>query len=579
MVKNLKFSKISVIIPAYYEKEFSLRDFVEGLDRYILEIAENYEIIIVCSKDIGSLYHQAESLSLSDGRIWIVTHDPKIGREYAYLLEGFEKVTGDYVLFIDPFSKLKLENLVIFKNYMLEYNADVVIGSKSHIHSKVNYSFLRKIASRIYYWLLKKFFGLAITDAQTGFKLYKTGVLKDVLPRIVTKKYTFDLEVLACANHLGYKIVEAPVHIEKNYKFELITPALLYYILVDTIAIYYRLKILKFYDRKKPPLKIKPPVSILIATKGYNQNLKECISACKDLDYPDFEIIILPDEKMATEIEGIKEISTGPLTPPEKRDIGLKYAKGDIVAFLDDDAFPAKGWIKNAVRYFDNEEIAAVGGPAVTPDNSSLREKASGTVYASRLVAWKNNYRYIPKVPIEVDDYPTCNLFIRKDCLEKVGGFGSKFWPGEDTIICHKIIKELGKKIYYDPDVLVYHKRRPLYLPHLKQVRNYALHRGYFVKRYPKTSFRLIYFFPSLFLIALLVGWIFAFFVPFFKLVYLSVIAIYLIWLLWITILSLDLKIGLMVSSGIFLTHIVYGFYFLKGLFSAKLPEEKEVAK
>ena len=574
MVKEKKFPKISVIIPAYYKRELDLDKFIDRLIAHIFKVAEDYEIIIVYDSKIQNLYNQVKQLSLRNEHIQPVPHNPKIGKEYAYLLEGYKKATSDYILFIDPYSYLKLDNIYILKELMQKEKADIVIGSKSHPYSKVTYSRLRKIASFIYYGLIKLLFNLKINDAQTGLKLYKKNLLNKVLPLIVTKKYAFDLEVLVCSAHHGFKIIEAPVEIKNSYRFEPLRLTDIYHILIDTLAIYYRLKILKFYDRLKPPLVTTPPVSILIAAKDYNENLKECVRRCKELDYPDFEIIVLPDKEIDIHDANIKVISTGKIFPPEKRDIGLKYSKGEIIAFLDDDAFPVENWIKNAVRYFSYDDIAAVGGPAVTPDDSPIRELASGAVYASRLVTWKNNYRYIPKVAMEVDDYPTCNLFIRKDVLDRIGGFGVKFWPGEDTIICHKITKDLGKKIYYDPDVLVYHRRRPLYLPHLRQVINYALHRGYFAKRYPATSLKLSYFFPSFFLIGLSFGWILAFYAAFLKIFYIAALAFYILWLLWIGVMSLNLKIAMYVVSGIFLTHLVYGWYFIKGLLVRRLPEE-----
>jgi glycosyltransferase involved in cell wall biosynthesis len=65
----------------------------------------------------------------------------------------------------------------------------------------------------------------------------------------------------------------------------------------------------------------------------------------------------------------ISIIPTGPLKPSDKRDIALKHAKGQILAFLDDDAYPVKEWLKAALVNFSDPEVAAVGGPAVTPLN------------------------------------------------------------------------------------------------------------------------------------------------------------------------------------------------------------------
>ena len=125
-------------------------------------------------------------------------------------------------------------------------------------------------------------------------------------------------------------------------------------------------------------------VSIIIAVKTWQKNLEECVSKCLELDYPDFEIIILPDEEETVPSGAIlkkgnasvRVIPTGPVSPPEKRDIGLKHANGDILAFLDDDAWPEKDWIKKAVENFKDEGIAAVGGPAITCPNDNLRQKA-----------------------------------------------------------------------------------------------------------------------------------------------------------------------------------------------------------
>ena len=574
MVTTDKLSKISVIIPAYDKRQLNLADFVDKVSREVLSIAASIEIVIVCLKDDAVIYSEATVLSKNNNIISIVEHDPKIGKEYAYLLEGFMKTKGEYVLYVDPHSKLNLRALNAFKKVIDEDKVDIVIGSKHHADSRVKYSGFRKIVSYIYYLFIRHFLGLKVYDLQTGMKLYKKDVLERVIPLVVTKKYAFDLEILTCANHLGYKIGEAPIEIDDSYEFEKLTLPLIYHAAIDTLAVFYRLRFLKFYDRKIPQLKETPKVSIVIAVKEYNHNLKECLAKCREINYPDYEIIVLPDEKMKEDIPDIRVIPTGNIFPPAKRDIGIKEAQGKIIAFLDDDAFPVAGWIKSAVRYFEDDSIAAVGGPAVTPDNSPDNELASGVVYASSLVAWKNNYRYIPKTAREVDDYPTCNLFVRKSVLDEIGGFDNKFWPGEDTIICYKIVENLGKKIYYDPDALVYHRRRALYIPHLKQVASYALHRGYFVKRYPETSLRLSYFFPSLFVLGIILGAVLGGFSEILRSIYITVLSVYALWVLLIAMLCDSVKMALLVISGIFLTHVTYGLYFIKGLIAKRLPEE-----
>jgi cellulose synthase/poly-beta-1,6-N-acetylglucosamine synthase-like glycosyltransferase len=95
-------------------------------------------------------------------------------------------------------------------------------------------------------------------------------------------------------------------------------------------------------------------VSIIIAAKTYSKNLEECVNKCLQLNYPDFEIILLPDEAPGRSLLScrIKVIPTGFVSPAEKRDMAINYAKGEILAFIDDDAYPEKDWLKNAIKNF-----------------------------------------------------------------------------------------------------------------------------------------------------------------------------------------------------------------------------------
>jgi cellulose synthase/poly-beta-1,6-N-acetylglucosamine synthase-like glycosyltransferase len=307
-------------------------------------------------------------------------------------------------------------------------------------------------------------------------------------------------------------------------------------------------------------------VSIVIPLKTPNKNLDECLKHCLELDYDEYEILVLPDKIADTSFPRVKVIASGAVGPSEKRDLALNYARGDIIAFIDDDAYPTRDWLKNAAKYFNDPDVAAVGGPAVTPDNDSFMQKASGYVLSSVMGGGSYTYRYIPGASREVDDYPTCNLLVRKSILEKIGGFDNKFWPGEDTILCLEITKKEGKKIIYSPDVLVYHHRRFLFRPHLKQISSYAVHRGYFVKRFPETSLRLSYFLPSLFVLGLLGGGLLSLFSDTVRFIYILIVALYIV-----AALASGLKTGnpammLVVAAGIVLTHIYYGIGFMIGL-------------
>ena len=97
----------------------------------------------------------------------------------------------------------------------------------------------------------------------------------------------------------------------------------------------------------------------------------------------------MPDKTATTTI-----IPTGKVRPAEKRNIGINAAKGDLVAFIDDDAYPDAHWLEYAVKYFGDESIGAVGGPGVTPPGDGFLARAGGRVYYSLLVSGNYRYRY-----------------------------------------------------------------------------------------------------------------------------------------------------------------------------------------
>lgn len=312
-------------------------------------------------------------------------------------------------------------------------------------------------------------------------------------------------------------------------------------------------------------------VSIIIPVKEINDYIREAMLYYKKLEYDNFEILIFPDEESDEKFDNTRIIPSGHVGPADKRDMALEYAKGEILAFIDDDAYPREDWLKNAVRYFENSEVGAVGGPAVTAHADNEWQQASGKVYESFLCSGGYTYRYLPKEEREVDDLPSVNLIVRKDIFEQIGGYDSNYYPGEDTKLCLDIIEKAGKKIIYSPEVLVYHHRRTMFKQHLKQATNYAKHRGYFAKTLPKTSCKLAYFIPSLFVIGLVLGPIICCCLPVLWYLYLGVLLLYFILLISSIRKARNIKVWVLTFIGIIATHIGYGLCFIRGLCSKEL--------
>ena len=95
----------------------------------------------------------------------------------------------------------------------------------------------------------------------------------------------------------------------------------------------------------------------------------------------------------------------------------------------------------------------------------------------------------------DVDDLPAFNLFIRTDALRSIGGWQSKFYGGEDTMACLRLV-QAGHRLIYDPEVVVYHHRRPIFGSHLRQVGNVGRHRGH-SPAFCRPSRRPLYFAPT----------------------------------------------------------------------------------
>lgn len=294
---------------------------------------------------------------------------------------------------------------------------------------------------------------------------------------------------------------------------------------------------------------------IIVDYKKDNPLLKECLDNLQKQTYLDFEVILLTDQKNNLKYPKLHKKNYGKyIGPAEKRNDGVKMAKGEIAVFIDDDAYPEKNWLRNIYKNFRDKNIVAVGGPGTTPPGSSWREEASGWFSASPLGGGPFCYRFLPEKTRFVDDYPSMNLAVRKKDFLAVGGFDSHFWPGEDTKLCLDLIRG-SKKIIYDPKVLVYHHRRPLWKPHFRQNGNYGLHRGYFARVLPQTSFRWSYFAPPALVLSFPVALFF----------YLPLLLLNAV---WVTEKSQSVFQGIVSIPVTAISHFWYGVRFIQGFFT-----------
>lgn len=238
---------LSVLVPAYNEAG----NIVKTIEELVVVLGEprlEYEVVIIDDGSKDDTYEQASLMTQLHSSIKVYRYEQNQGKGYA-LKYGFQFTQGDLVLFIDADSDLPPSQIPRFLEYMTNNHADIVIGSKKHPLSNVKYPFTRRFFSTGYRLIVKIMFDLNVTETQIGIKLFQREVLEKVFPKILVKRYAFDLELLTNANRMGYKIAEAPV--ELNYQFSSrVSPKMIWDIFVDTLAIFYRMRILHYYDKE-----------------------------------------------------------------------------------------------------------------------------------------------------------------------------------------------------------------------------------------------------------------------------------------------------------------------------------------
>lgn len=238
---------LSVIVPAYRQERTILKDLVnieQSLSGGLKDL--DYEIICVIDGEVDGTHKEARKNKSSKVKVYSYKHNQGKGYAVRY---GMRRAKGDLVSFLDAGMEVSPKSLMMLMAHMEWYNADAIVGSKRHPVSRVNYPPLRHILSIGYHLLVKILFGLPLTDTQSGIKIFKRKVVKKVLPRLLIKTYAMDIEMLAVARHLGFKrIYEAPIEVKFDKRTSGIRWTTIFHMVLDTITIFYRLRILKYYN-------------------------------------------------------------------------------------------------------------------------------------------------------------------------------------------------------------------------------------------------------------------------------------------------------------------------------------------
>jgi GT2 family glycosyltransferase len=226
-----------------------------------------------------------------------------------------------------------------------------------------------------------------------------------------------------------------------------------------------------------------PSISVLVCTYNGKRTIRDCMEGLKKVDYPNFEVVVVNDgstdgtELIAKEY-GFRVISIPNGGLSNARNVGMRAAKGEIVAYIDDDAVPDPQWLTYLAATFLSTDHVGVGGPNIPPaDDGPIAECVANA----------------PGGPIHVlltdqqaEHIPGCNMAFRKAALEAIGGFDAQFRiAGDDVDLCWRLQKQ-GWTLGFNPAAMVWHHRRNSVKTYWKQQLNYGKAEGYLERKWPE---------------------------------------------------------------------------------------------
>lgn len=238
---------LTIVVP-YFNPGARVRETVDDLVQILSGTGASFEVIAVSD---GSTDGSEESLAgLPTDLVRTVRLQHNHGKGEA-LRVGFTMGRGKFLGFIDADGDLpphQVATMAALAHAGDNPPPDVVLGSKRHPTSQVVYPPIRRVYSWAWQQLVLALFGLHVRDTQTGLKLVRREVLADVLPRMLEKRFAFDLELLVVADRLGYhSFIEVPVRIRQRFD-STVSPRAVAGMLADLLAIFWRLRISRHYD-------------------------------------------------------------------------------------------------------------------------------------------------------------------------------------------------------------------------------------------------------------------------------------------------------------------------------------------
>jgi len=241
---------LTIVLPMFNEGSR-----IEGNIRTIIDVVDHsgVDFELICVSD-GSTDDTVENAAhVGDPRVVVLEYVDNRGKGYA-VRSGSLRARGSFVGWLDADLDLDPASLLVCLSRAQADDLDVVVGSKRHPQSIVDYPLTRRVYSWLYQQLVRVLFGLKVRDTQVGVKVFRRPVLDTVLPITLVKRYAFDLEVLALAHACGFRrIEEAPITLRYQFSGSSVNWRAIRQALHDTAAVFYRLRLRRSYALPPAP--------------------------------------------------------------------------------------------------------------------------------------------------------------------------------------------------------------------------------------------------------------------------------------------------------------------------------------
>ncbi len=224
-----------------------------------------------------------------------------------------------------------------------------------------------------------------------------------------------------------------------------------------------------------------PRVTVIVCTLNGSCTIRDCCEGLQKLEYPDFEVIVVDDgstDSTAAIAEGygFRVVRTENRGLSSARNTGLAAATGEIVAYLDDDAYPDPHWLGYLAETFARTDHVGVGGPNLTP--------AEDGPVARCVARSPGNPTHVLLTDEEAEHLPGCNMAFRRSALEAIGGFDPRFRAaGDDVDVCWRL-RERGWTLGFSPAATVWHHRRSSVSAYLRQQVGYGRAEGLLAEKW-----------------------------------------------------------------------------------------------